>query len=147
MIIESIALVGLTLDKESRERVEKFDSAKLFADDPAALNALIAMGLTDAAKAAASNPAGAGVGFAGVGMAGNFGAAPAPTYAPVASAPAPAPTYSTAPAPTYAPAPSAPAPAPAFTGPEFCPFCGTPLPNRRLDNCPACIADIRSYYS
>ena len=163
MIIESIALVGLTLDKESRERVEKFDSAKLFADDPAALNALVALGLTDAAKAAASNPAGAGVGFAGVGMAGNFGAspaptystAPAPTYAPAPSAPAPTPTYTpvanTAPAPTYAPAPTAPvAPAPAapaFTGPEFCPFCGTPLPNRRLDNCPACIADIRSYYS
>lgn len=146
MLIESIALVNLTLDNESRERVEKFDSAKLFADDPAALNAMIAMGLTDAAKAAASNPAGSGVGFAGVGMAGNFAGnigagmnAPAPTYTPAAPS---------APAPAYTAAAPAPAPAaPAFTGPETCPFCGTPLPNMRLDKCPACIADIRPYYS
>lgn len=142
MVIESIALTHLTLDEASRQRVEQFDSAKIFADDPAALNALVALGLTEASKLAASNSAGAGVGFAGVGMAGSFAGnigagmnAPAPSYTPTA------PTAPSAPAPATAPA------APAFTGPETCPFCGTPLPNMRLDKCPACIADIRPYYS
>lgn len=140
MVIESIALTGLTLDEASRQRVEQFDSAKIFADDPAALNALVALGLTEASKLAASNSAGAGVGFAGVGMAGSFAGnigagmnAPAPSYTPTA------PTAPSAPA-------TAPA-APAFICPETCPFCGTPLPNMRLDKCPACIADIRPYYS
>ena len=149
MVIESIALTHLTLDEASRQRVEQFDSAKIFADDPAALNALVALGLTEAAKSAASNSAGAAVGFAGVGMAGSFAGnigagmnAPAPSYTPTApTAPsAPAPAY-TATAPATAPA------APAFICPETCPFCGTPLPNMRLDKCPACIADIRPYYS
>ena len=35
-----------------------------------------------------------------------------------------------------------------FKGPETCPFCGTPLPAQQpLAMCPACCADIRSYYS
>ena len=35
-----------------------------------------------------------------------------------------------------------------ITGPETCPFCGTPLSSQTvLDRCPACDADIRSYYS
>lgn len=179
MVIESIALTGLTLDEASRQRVEQFDSAKIFADDPAALNALVALGLTEAAKSAASNSAGAAVGFAGVGMASGFAGnmangyqaptpVPAPAVtnaappmpvapaapAPVYTAPAPAPVY-TAPTPAPAPAPAvvntAPAPAPApqvISGPDSCPFCGTPLPlNARLEKCPACCADIRSYYS
>ena len=57
MVVESIALTDLTLDEKSRKRVEQFDSAKLFADDPAALGALVALGLTEAAQLAASNPA------------------------------------------------------------------------------------------
>ncbi len=118
MVIESIALTGLTLDEASRNRVEQFDSAKIFGDDPGALNALVALGLTDAAKLAASNPAGAAAGFAGLGMAGSV----ADNITPSVNAQS-------------------------FTGPETCPFCGTPLPlNTPLEHCPACCADIRSGY-
>ena len=129
MVVESIALTDLTLDEKSRKRVEQFDSAKLFADDPAALGALVALGLTEAMKSAASNPAGAVGGFAGLGMAstvaGNMGTANAVNPITTNSA------SNTKP----------------VTGPETCPFCGTPLASQtRLDNCPACYADIRSYY-
>lgn len=121
MIIESIALTDLTLDEASRQRVEQYDSAKIFADDPSALNALVALGLTDAAKLAAANPAGAAVGFAGLGMAsavaGNTGL-------------------------------TDPLSAAGYTGPETCPFCGTPLAAQVIwDHCPACNADIRSYFT
>ena len=122
MVIESIALTGLTLDAASRKRVEQFDSAKLFADDPDALKTLVALGLTDAMKAAASNPAGAVTGFAGMGMAGtlsgNMQAVPPNVFGQ------------------------------SITEPETCPFCGTPVPSQRpLEYCPACNADIRSYFS
>ena len=116
MVVETITIVDLTLDEKSRARVEQFDSAKLFSEDPAALNALVALGFTDAMRSAASNPSGAMTGFAGVGMAN--------AYAGNTSN------------------------ATLFSGPETCPFCGTPLPaNARLDHCPACNADIISYYS
>lgn len=112
MVVESIALTDLTLDESSRNRVEQFDSAKLFADDPAALGALVALGLTKASQLAASNPAGA----VGIGLAGAVS-----TYAPEAQR---------------------------QNILETCPFCGTPLPAQTpLDRCPACYADIRSYYS
>lgn len=118
MVIESIALTGLTLDEASRARVEKYDSAKIFADDPGALNALVALGLTEAMNSAASNPAGAAGGFAGIGMAG-------------AVANTTVPSFNTQ----------------ILTGPETCPFCGTPLNSYVIyENCPACNADIRSYY-
>lgn len=108
MVVESIAIVDLTLDEKSRQRVEQFDSAKLFADDPAALGALVALGLTEAMQSAASNPAGA-VGFAGIG-----------TVVPAGAT---------------------------VTGPETCPFCGTPLPaGTLLNNCPACYADLKPYF-
>ena len=120
--IESIALIDLTLDEKSRKRVEQFDSAKLFADDPAALGALVALGLTEAMQSAASNPAGAVGGFAGLGMAGAIAGNPITANTPLNAQP--------------------------VTGPETCPFCGTPLASQtRLDYCPACNADIRSYYS
>ncbi len=122
MVVESIALVNLTLDEASRKRVEQFDFAKILADDPAALQAMIALGLTEAAQSAASNPAGTGVGFAGLGMAG------AVAGNPITSMPFTA--------------------AQNITGPDSCPFCGTPLPLQKpLDYCPACNANIRSYYS
>ena len=121
MVIESIALNDLTLDEASRKRVEQFDSAKLFADDPNALSALVALGFTDAMKAAASNPAGAVGGFAGVGMASAFADN---TGIPVPAADSRMDEY-----------------------PETCPFCGTPLASQVLfEYCPACNADIRSYY-
>ena len=125
MIIESIALTGLTLDEASRKRVEQFDSAKLFADDPGALNALIALGLTEAMNSAASNPAGAVGGFAGVGMAGAFSGNEGIKA-----------DYAHSVMDTLN-----------LTGPETCPFCGTPLNSSVIfEYCPACSADIRSYY-
>ena len=142
MVIETIALTDLTLDEASRKRVEQFDSAKLFGDDPAALNALIALGLTDAVKAAASNPAGAVGGFAGIGMAAGTGT--------LSGNSVPVNSVAAANAANYAAAINAVNPAPAgqsFTGPETCPFCGTVLPSQAvLEHCPACNADIRSYF-
>ena len=121
MVIESIALVDLTLDKESRQRVEQFDSAKLFADDPAALQAMVALGFTDAMKAVASNPAGAMGGIAGLGMAGTVSGNILNDNPAIGGQ--------------------------SITGPESCPFCGTQLPLQKpLEYCPACNADIRSYW-
>ena len=132
MVIESIMLTDLTLDEASRKRVEEIDSAKIFADDLAALKALAALGFTDAMKAAASNSAGAMAGFAGVGMAGAVsGVGMAGSVSGNMGMAEPAAAY------------SAP-----VNGPETCPFCGTPLPlNTPLDYCPACNADIRPYFT
>ena len=69
MVIESIALNDLILDEASRKRVEQYDSASLFANDPEALRALAILGFTDALNAAASNSAGAMTGLAGLRMA------------------------------------------------------------------------------
>ena len=68
MVIESIALTDLTLDAASRERVEQFDSAKIFSKDPAALKALQVLGFVKAMNTAAANPSGAAAGAAGVVM-------------------------------------------------------------------------------
>ena len=120
MVVESITIVDLTLDEKSRARVEQFDSAKLFADDPGALGALVALGLTEAMQSAASNPAGAALGFAGLGMAGSMGTVNIGN-----------PTVNAQP----------------VTGPETCPFCGTLLPSgTSLEHCPACCADIKQYF-
>ena len=128
MVVESIALTDLTLDEKSRKRVEQFDSAKLFADDPAALGALVALGLTEAAQLAASNPAGAAGGFAGLGMAGA-----AATYSdpnrPLVTARELAETQK-------------------WNALGNCPFCGTTLPTGApQEHCPACYADLKTYYS
>ena len=121
MVVESIAMTGLTLDEASRKRVEQFDSAKIFADDPAALQALVALGLTKAMNSAASNPAGAMTGFAGLGMAGGVAGNIQNGVSAFGGQ--------------------------SVTGPETCPFCGTPLPLQKpLEYCPACNADIRSYF-
>lgn len=138
MVVESIAITDLTLDEASRKRVEQFDSAKLFSDDPGALGALVALGLTDAMKAAASNPAGPITGFAGIGAVVNN----MPGYNAVESAAVPEAVPAAAPAanPTVNTQSSA--------VPETCPFCGTPLPSQtHIEYCPACNADIRSYFS
>ncbi len=126
MVVETIALTDLTLDDESRRRVAQYQTSKIYADNPEALQALVKMGITDGVKAAGSNPSGAIGGLAGIGMAaavsanmgmGNPLAAPAAAAQPV-------------------------------KGPETCPFCGTPLPGPGpLEHCPACYADIISYYS
>ena len=138
IVIESIAIIDLTLDEKSRKRVEQFDSAKLFADDPGALGALVALGLTEAMNSAASNPSGAFSGLAGLGMAGTVAGNVAGNLSGnVGTVNAGSPV-------TANPV----ANAQPVTGPDTCPFCGTPLaPQTRPDNCPACYADIRSYYS
>ena len=51
-------------------RVEQFDSAKIFSQDPAALEALATLGFIEAMNTAAGNSAGAGAGMAGVAMTG-----------------------------------------------------------------------------
>lgn len=131
MVVVSIALTDLTLDPDSRKRVEEFDSARLYANNPDALKALVALGLTDAVKAAGSNPSGAISGLAGVGMAyavaNNMGMTNTPATPNVA-----VPDVS----------------GQSVSGLGTCPFCGTPLPSGQpLEQCPACCADIRSYYS
>ncbi len=70
MVIESIALTDLTLSESSRNRVEQFDSAKIFSKDPAALKALAVLGFVKAMNTAAGNSAGAVTGMAGVAMTG-----------------------------------------------------------------------------
>ena len=70
MVVESMALTDLTLDAASRARVEQFDSAKVFSEDPEALKALAVLGFTDALNTAAGNSAGAMTGLAGLAMAG-----------------------------------------------------------------------------
>ena len=128
MVVESIALTDLTLDEKSRKRVEQFDSAKLFADDPATLGALVALGLTEAAQLAASNPAGAAGGFAGLGMAGA------------------ASTYSDSNRPLVTARELAEAQK--WNALGNCPFCGTTLPTGApQEHCPACYADLKTYYS
>lgn len=125
MVVESIAIVDLTLDEKSRQRVEQFDSAKLFADDPAALGALVALGLTEAAQLAASNPAGAAGGFAGLGMAGAVSSY-ADAGRPLVTARELAEVQKR-------------------NALETCPFCGTQLPSGApLEHCPACYADLRA---
>ena len=125
MVVESIAIVDLTLDEKSRQRVEQFDSAKVFADDPAALGALVALGLTEAAQLAASNPAGAVGGFAGIGMANAITQYASPDE-PLATAKELADSGIT-------------------DVLETCPFCGTPLPSGLPpEHCPACYADLRA---
>lgn len=117
MRVESIALTELTLDEASRNRVEQFDNAKVFSDDPDALRALVVLGFTDAMNTAAANPAGAAVGLAGLGMANAF-ASDLSAGEPMANA--------------------------QNTGRlDSCPFCGSSLPEMQLDHCPACNADLR----
>ena len=131
MVIASIALTDLTLDPDSRRRVEQFETNKIYADDPDALHALEALGLTDAFKAAGSNPRGAFSGFAGIGMA-----------SIVADKMGKVNTQTNGSGGNNA------GNVQIFSGPEACPFCGTPLPQTApLDYCPACVADIRPYYS
>lgn len=118
MFVESIAIVDLTLDQASRKRVEEFQTSKIYADNPEALKAMVKLGFTDAIKAAGSNQAGAMSGFAGIAMASAVTNNLGKTIQVTNK------------------------------GPETCPFCGTPLPPQApLDQCPACCADIRSYYS
>ena len=115
------ALTELSLDENSRKRVEEFDSAKIFADDPDALKALVALGFTEAMKSAASNQGGSAGGFAGLGLAGSLSGNTQMGIPAVDGQMIP--------------------------GFENCPFCGTLLYlQTKPEYCPACNADISSYF-
>ena len=91
------------------------------------------------------NPAGPAAGFAGIGMAnavsgGMAGVNPVTANTVSGGVAAANPITANAVNPT--------AGTQGFTVPETCPFCGTPLPSQTfMEYCPACNADIRSYYS
>ena len=72
MVVESVAIGGITPDDKSRERIEQVDQAKMFGSDPSALAAQQVLGTTAAMQTAAGNSAGAVTGFAGMGMLGGM---------------------------------------------------------------------------
>ncbi|SEW17796.1 Membrane protease subunit, stomatin/prohibitin family, contains C-terminal Zn-ribbon domain [Ruminococcaceae bacterium KH2T8] len=107
VVVETVAIGGITPDEKSRARIEEVDNAKLYASDPNALAAQVALGQTEAMKAAGANSAGAATGLMGLGMMGGVAGAnggtaaafnflgqqqqaqqAAPAAAPVAAAPA-----------------------------------------------------------
>ncbi len=107
VVVETVAIGGITPDEKSRARIEEVDNAKLYASDPNALAAQVALGQTEAMKAAGANSAGAATGLMGLGMMGGVAGAnggtaaafnflgqqqqaqqAAPVAAPVAAAPA-----------------------------------------------------------
>ncbi len=83
VVVETVAIGGITPDEKSRARIEEVDNAKLYASDPNALAAQVALGQTEAMKAAGANSAGA----ATLGQQQQAQQA-APAAAPVAAAPA-----------------------------------------------------------
>lgn len=68
-----IELFSLTLmingDATTRKRIETYDQAKIFSEDPGALSSQYILAVTEAQKTAAGNSAGAMTGMAGLGMA------------------------------------------------------------------------------
>ena len=105
VVVESVAIGGITPDDKSRERIEQVDQSKMFGADPSALAAQAVLGQTQAMNTAAANANGAVNGFMGMGMVGGMGgmgaansafqflgqqqqAAPQMAPAPVAAAPA-----------------------------------------------------------
>ena len=73
IVVETVAIASVTPDDKSRERIEKVDEAKLYGQDPGALGAAVALGQTEAMKAAGANANGAVNGFMGLGMMGAVG--------------------------------------------------------------------------
>lgn len=71
--ITDVAIKDINLTDESMERVNKIDDAYIF-QNPGLQSGLMASASADAMKAAASNEAGAMMGFMGMGMAQNQGA-------------------------------------------------------------------------
>lgn len=108
MVVEEVALGIPQPDEKSRERIEKYDNAAVFANNPNAVATQAILGQTEAMNTAAANANGAVNGLMGMGMVGGMGqmgggmnsafqflgqqqqAQPAPAPAP-AAAPAPAP--------------------------------------------------------
>ena len=73
IVVEAVAIGGVTPDDKSRERIEQVDTAKLYGQDANALAAQVALGQTEAMKAAGGNANGAVNGFMGMGMMGAVG--------------------------------------------------------------------------
>lgn len=73
IVVDSVAIGGITPDDKSRERIEQVDQAKMFGSDPTALAAQAVLGQTQAMNTAAGNANGAVTGFAGMGMVGGMG--------------------------------------------------------------------------
>ena len=73
IVVEKVAIASVTPDDKSRERIEKVDESKLYGQDQAALGAAVALGQTEAMKAAGGNANGAVTGFMGLGMMGQVG--------------------------------------------------------------------------
>lgn len=77
IVVDKVAIASVTPDDKSRERIEKVDESKLYGADGAALNAAVALGQTEAMKAAGANANGAVNGFMGLGMMNGVGGASA----------------------------------------------------------------------
>ncbi len=81
IVIESVAIGGITPDEKSRERIEKIDTSKMYGQDPSMLAAEVALGQTEAMKLAGGNSAGAATGLMGLGMMGGLQGASGGTQA------------------------------------------------------------------
>ena len=81
IVVETVAIGGITPDEKSRARIEEVDNAKLYGSDPNALAAQVALGQTEAMKAAGANSAGAATGLMGLGMMGGMSGATGGTAA------------------------------------------------------------------
>ncbi len=68
IVVETVAIGGITPDDKSRARIEEVDNAKMYGSDPNALAAQAILGQTEAMKAAGANANGAVNGFMGLGM-------------------------------------------------------------------------------
>ena len=74
MEVVSVAIEKITPDEESRNRVEQFDTAAMYGSSEYAAGRMVAA-TAQAMENAASNEAGAGAGFMGVGMMNTMGSA------------------------------------------------------------------------
>ena len=68
IVVEAVAINGVSPDDKSRERIEKIDTSKIYGSDASALAAEVALGQTEAMKLAGGNANGAVNGFMGMGM-------------------------------------------------------------------------------
>ena len=81
LIIDTVAIGGITPDDKSRARIEEVDNAKMYSADPNALAAQAVLGQTEAMKLAGANANGAATGMMGLGMMGGMTGAAGNTQA------------------------------------------------------------------
>jgi len=75
MIVEQVAVMSVTPDEKSRERIEAMDDGLMFGNNPNMAAGYQVKGSVDAMKTAAGNQAGAGNAMMGVGLVGGFAGA------------------------------------------------------------------------